>query len=178
MGIRTEKRTTYVDTVEGNIDEEPTESSTEKNFQMGPGREVGKEFLIMFALDDYDVVLRLVIAGFPMGACIRVSILRLLDITVMCLVNLRIVVGGLGEFELAGLWEGEACIESCQCRHQRETNEDTPDFISIVSVAGLEVRLETGESDDGDQRADERAPALVGEDKGEECASTVNVGAI
>jgi hypothetical protein len=145
---------------------------------MGPGREVGKEFLIMFALDGYDVMLCLVIAGFPMGACIRVGILRLLDITVLCLFNLGIAAGGLGEFELAGLGEGEACIESCQCRHQRETDEDTPDFVGIVSIAGLEVRFETGEGDDGDQRADERAPSLVGEDKGEEGASTVNVGAI
>lgn len=173
-----------VDTIKCNVDEEPAESSTEEDLQMGPGREVVDELLVMGLLDSDDTVpvVIFLVNGGNFGAGVRVDLLRVLRSVLLSFLVIMLERGfgarSLGKLILAGLRKSEASIESSDSGDQGETNEDAPDLVSVLDIASLEIRLEGTKGNDGDEGADEGAPSLVCKDKAQERASAMNVGTI
>lgn len=175
-------RLVQVDAVERNIDKEPTEHGTEEDAEVVPFLEVDEELVQGLVLGSNDSVafstVFVSISRVDLGGTIRLEILFLVSwgFAVSSLEVLGAVLASEGV--LAGLGESQALVEGTKGRDERETDEDTPDLVDVLRVARADVRLESGESDDGDQGSNERSPTLVGEDEAQEGASSVDVGTV
>lgn len=172
---------TYVDTIEGDIDEEPAKSGTKENAEVLPLGEVGDKLGKGLALGGNDTVAVLYISdGLDLWRVVTLNNLGfcvLLDVLVRGRFEMRIRVI-LGELVLGGFGEGESSVESAKGWDEGQADEETPCAVDVVGMSAFDVFLEATEYYDGDERADEGTPTLVGEDEAKESTSSVNVGTV
>lgn len=182
-------RLVKIDTIEGNIDQEPGGSGTEESLEMSPLAKVDEEGVELGVVD-----LRSGNDGWrsdtwcDTGSAIlaHLTVLRSADVVILLSDWLIDLGGGRSsgvEFlrlqELLTLWHVETWPESGQGRDEGDTHLDTPDGIELTVVAvDVQSLLETSQDDDSDDGTGESTPSLVGEDEAEQDTTAAQVSSL
>jgi len=165
---RQNERVVQTNTVEGNIESEPSHGGTEKDLEVLPLGEVGAE-VSEGALGDGGVM------DNDLGIILGLEVVAVLledggDITlglVDVVLDIEDIAGGLGD--------GQAEVDGNEGGDASEADEDTPDVVQVGRV-GNDLVLEGRQEDDGNDASGQVTESLHGKDSGHHGTATVGGG--